>query len=52
MVVNIPTAELVNSNYLPASMVLSIAKMVKKDLGCLEESVAWSVTLRAVAVVM
>ena len=32
-------------------MVLSIAKMVKKDLGCLEESLGWSVSEREVAVV-
>ena len=39
-----------HSYYLPSSMVLSIAKMVKKDLGCLEESLGWSVSVREVAV--
>ena len=33
-------------------MVLSIASKVKKDLGCLKDSLVWSVRVREVAVVM
>ena len=33
-------------------MVLSIASKVKKDLGCLEESLGWSVRVREVTVVV
>ena len=41
------TSEPVNSYHLLPSMVLSIARMVKKDLGSLAETVGFSVTVSA-----